>query len=591
MTAPAPIGMETQVGGQLIMPRVSQLGATPQVGQPTTGWDPSSMSASPYAEMASMASAPSGQASPQPASSPWGGVSGAALTPYGPDNDLRGTSVLPSDSERTQAASGQADNAYNAYSNYELPQWNSTGPYQSGNSMDGIQPVSTSPVAGPDYGASRNALGGAGATAEQLGQQALLGLGGIGSAPSVTFNGQAASAGFGDAAAATGGAFAYDPTTGQARGMTLDRLSQMSAPDRQALALQTLEALEAQSLPAYEQAQRQVGQKAAALGRIGSGVTTNELGDLALQREKALGQQRSLLSAEAAAAQLQDQIDYTNVANNVFGSFAGADQQAKSLDLQRASILNQAAQGQLGVAEGAMNASSENARNALTGQGLQLDKASLIRGLGQDAWGRGIDTAGLERDYAQGTYNANVDNENRKLGVDQFNTGLAQDKVKFNEDRDRYGYESGVNERNAGWQAGLDQGTFLGQQAASAGARENQMRGIDLSNREELRGERDFQNSMARQAQQDQIAMQQFYEWLNSQNIDNATQLYGSGQTGNPGAVYGQQAGYYGDLAQDYNGQAGDAAALLPYIYNRNRVTSPASSSPAVRWIDDYAIA
>lgn len=494
---------------------------------------------------------------------------GANLTSFGTGNDLRGTAILPTDSARTTAASTAADTAYGNYAGYQLPTFSSLSPYASKNSMDGIAPLTTTAVQGPDFTAARSALNPS--AAEGYASQAASAMGGPIGAQGVSFNGAGALAGFEDAANATGGAFSYGGDTNAARAMTLQRLSQMQTPDRQKLALDTYQALADESAPQYEQTLRSVGQKAAALGRIGSGVTTNELGDVTLARERSLGNLRSQLAADAAGKALQDQIDYTGAASGVFGQFAGADQSAKGLDLQRASVLNSTAQGKLGVAQADTEAQGMNARNALEAGSLNLQRASQLRGLGQDAWQRSVDTAGLEERAGNARYMADTANTDRQLGVDRSNVQLAQDKVNFNEGRDRYGYESGVAERNAGWSAAKDRGTFLGQQAGALGDREGQQRTVDANNRTELRGERGYQNDMANKAQSDRIAAAQFAQWLQTQGIGNATTLYGAGQGGNVGGAYGDMASNYGQQAGGLYGSAGELAQLIPYLSQLKR--------------------
>jgi hypothetical protein len=63
-----------------------------------------------------------------------------------------------------------------------------------------------------------------------------------------------------------------------------------SAPDRAQLAAQALQLQRTMTEPQFQQDMRSVGQKAAAFGRTGAGMTTNELTDVALAREKNLNQ-------------------------------------------------------------------------------------------------------------------------------------------------------------------------------------------------------------------------------------------------------------------------------------------------------------
>lgn len=86
------------------------------------------------------------------------------------------------------------------------------------------------------------------------------------------------------------------------------QLGELQGPDRGQLAAQTFNLLREQTEPAYQQALQGVGRRAATLGRIGSGVTTTELGDVTLQREKALAQAQQGLSLQAAGQTLQDRL-------------------------------------------------------------------------------------------------------------------------------------------------------------------------------------------------------------------------------------------------------------------------------------------
>jgi len=85
-----------------------------------------------------------------------------------------------------------------------------------------------------------------------------------------------------------------------------------NTPDRGELARQAYEEIAASSEPDFEKAQRGIGQNAAALGRIGSGITTTELGDLGLQRAKYLGGVQKQLATESAQQTLADRLARLN---------------------------------------------------------------------------------------------------------------------------------------------------------------------------------------------------------------------------------------------------------------------------------------
>jgi len=92
------------------------------------------------------------------------------------------------------------------------------------------------------------------------------------------------------------------------------------APDRGQLAQQTFQQLTDITEPQYQQDLRQVGQSAAQYGRLNSGLTTSELGDVGLQRQKYLGNLAQQLSTQSAGQTLQDRLSQ-------LGALSGLDQQ------------------------------------------------------------------------------------------------------------------------------------------------------------------------------------------------------------------------------------------------------------------------
>ena len=119
------------------------------------------------------------------------------------------------------------------------------------------------------------------------------------------------------------------PDTTAARGAVSSGLAGLgTAPDRATLAGQTYGQLEAQSQPEYEKELRDVGGRAATLGRIGSGVTTSELGDVAMNRQKYLGNLREQLATQSAGQTMQDRLNQLGAAQGVLGQLSGLDQQS-----------------------------------------------------------------------------------------------------------------------------------------------------------------------------------------------------------------------------------------------------------------------
>jgi hypothetical protein len=85
-----------------------------------------------------------------------------------------------------------------------------------------------------------------------------------------------------------------------------------TGPDRQALASRAFERLGAETAPRFQQELRGVGQRAAALGRVGAGLTTSDLGTVQQRREEFLGRAREGLSDRAAGQELGDRIASLN---------------------------------------------------------------------------------------------------------------------------------------------------------------------------------------------------------------------------------------------------------------------------------------
>lgn len=569
--------MTTALRGQTPRPqfdagRAAWLAAGGQDGGTAQNMTPAQMAAiRPPLPRASATGGPTPGNAAGGAPNPWG-QQGARLQNFGPGNDLRGTSILPQNSARTNTAQGQADNAFGDVANFQLPQWNSLNPYSSRNSMDGIQGLSTAPVAGPDFGGARGAVAGALPRATQFTDAAA---GALGSVGGVSFDGSAAENTWQAAQSAvpTGDVFGRD--TGDARAITLARLQQQQAPDRQRLALENMDLLEERSRGGFEQAQRQLGQRAAALGRVGSGMTTTGLSDLGLARERELSLARRELAAEAAGQSLSDQLDFTNSANSVFSNFAGADSEGQRIQLARAGLIKDIGDSRLGAARAATDAQSANAD-------VGLRRASQLGQLGNDTFSRGMDMGRFERDLANDTAGMSERNENRRLDVGRDNIRLQQDQTNFREDADRFGYNSGVNERNAGWNAARDRGNFLQDRANTLGNRETQVRGQDVSDRNELRGERTFQNNQALDARDNRINMNQFAQWLQSQNIGNATGLFGAGQRGDVGGALGNQAAGFGQQAQSGYQAAGDLMRMLPFLSGRGGAGSAPVIDPSM---------
>lgn len=117
----------------------------------------------------------------------------------------------------------------------------------------------------------------------------------------------------------------YDPSSeaGRSRQITMDLLERLGgAPDRRTMAADTFNLLREESRPAYEQDLRTVGQRAGALGRVGAGMTTNELTDVYTTRERDLDLNQRRLALEAGNLEMSDmlgRLDASSAAASRFG--------------------------------------------------------------------------------------------------------------------------------------------------------------------------------------------------------------------------------------------------------------------------------
>lgn len=282
--------------------------------------------------------------------------------------------------------------------------------------------------------------------------------------------------------------FGYSGQTGGARDITMQQLQQMSGqtPDRAKLAADTYQLLLERSQPGHEQGIRALGRNAARLGRIGSGLTTNELTDYETQRERGLDQSRRQLATESAGLSLQDVIDRVNTARGVSDSFAGQDVSMGGLNLS------------------AYNSGQGNEQRRF---GNMLDLAQFQRGLGQDWEGSQV----RERDYGTGIQDRNADLARSRFG-------------------DFAGYES-------------------------------QLSNEDYRGRNEMRGERDYQYGLSRDAQGDAIGAQNAQQnWLD-RLFDRGATMTDAGYRGSPADMYGQRADQYGGQAADAFSTWGPALA------------------------------
>lgn len=434
---------------------------------------------------------------------------------FGATNNLIGTQINPTNSAQTNQAQNWTSTSGQQYNTYQLP------------TFQGVQPLS--------FGTERGMLNGANGQYQGLSYnfnpanaqygQAQQGLASAANAATPYYSQAAGMVG----GLTAGGGYSQAADVGAARAKTMSALDALDGPDRSKLAADQMALLEAQSQPGFENAQRQVGQKAAAFGRIGSGITTTELGDLALQREKNLSQTRQQLSLDTAAKTMDDRMARLNAAQGVATGFGGMDQNAAQIN----------------------DAAAANNAN------VKLSSANLLRGIGGDQYSMGRDRSQLSMDV--GDRYGQQARDTTGLGERQadFQRGIANDLGGFTRDE----YSAGVNERNTARDDQFRVGDFLGNRFDRNAGYLNQTQGQDRANRNELRGERDYQYGLSQDALQNDFQRSAFEESLRNGRYNRAqgTASLGFGAP-SPYGAYMDAANTAGGNAQDLYGAIGNYA-------------------------------
>jgi hypothetical protein len=115
----------------------------------------------------------------------------------------------------------------------------------------------------------------------------------------------------------------FDPATQRARELVSGGLEGLQGPDRGQLAMDAFQRFQEQGEPQFQQRLQDVGRRAAALGRVGAGMTTSDLGDVTTRREQELTREQGRLSGEAAGLTLQDRLAAQSGLESGAGTLAG----------------------------------------------------------------------------------------------------------------------------------------------------------------------------------------------------------------------------------------------------------------------------
>lgn len=478
--------------------------------------------------------------------------SGTGSTPYAntttinPANDLRNQQI-------TTTSSNPATQGYvNAAAAKVAGQPNYTG-YRATNPNDGYTQRADAYTgqAGAGYDAA-DASGG-------LARGALAGAG-FGAGANATINptigGDWAARAMQQAQGGAGaGGVSYGGDTGRLRGQVGQGVDTLyGTPDRSKLAADAFGLLQDQYAPKYEGDLRRVNAAAAAGGRVGAGMTTNDLTGVQQAKDNYFSQQARGLATDAAGQTLADNINRLNATQGAFGQLAGTDQST-------AQIGNQAAIANTGARQSGLSLAGNLAQQAF---GQQSDNRNYAMGLDQAknnlAFGRADLERGIGSDLRQSA-------QGRSSLADQaFSRGSSLRGENRLDQLNSHGFEQDQNSADLSRLGAM--GQLQGQQFSQ-----------DQIQANNLRDERDYQNRMEAQGYQrgrDQYTTQQ-------DQIDRKMQRRGmeigwaqNGFTGNPTGVLQGQANQYGqDASQAFGGagalanawaQQGRGAARYPMV-------------------------
>ena len=459
-------------------------------------------------------------------------VPGSTITPFGPRHgDLRGGMVTPGPSPRTTAAAGRTDAAADRAAGFSLP--TAVGSYadnfagrlrQSPVGFQGVDPNVTQDRVQTDV--SRRMVD-----------------------PRVQFQSVNTDLSIGER---------IRPEDSQdllrfrgQRAVAADAVSRGN--DRSSIARDRLSAFDARAEPRIRDQLRSVGQRAAALGRIGMGETSVE----ALRPYTDYLSQRAALEKDLAADTAAGEIEDRRAALDAARALVGEEE---AFGAGRRSELRGERSFETAVGESNINrrigerdtSLGVQERNIARDLGLSAEEAALME--------RNLARRGSERDSATA-----LTERNRARAVGERDTAM------------------GLTERNHGREfdanrAALEMAAGLGgvEQAGNLarvntfGGLEDDLFGREADQREELRTERDYQSLVERQALEDAIRQQQM-EWGREGDLwnrDFAEDTLAAGL--NPAGVYMGGAGLYGQAGA---GAYGGAADLLGQWLARERGT------------------
>lgn len=510
---------------------------------------------------------------------------GPGMGTFNANSNLINSQITPQNSALTNWSQGYTQSAGDRYANFEFAPWQSVRQPSFGQSRDLLTGANTDvkglnynwEQANTQYGNAQNAL----TNAANAGRASLQGLQGLGVG---SFAGGGANmADFGKSEAMLNNAmsgdlgqnFTYQGDTASARAALVPALQRaMNAPDRGQIAAESLNLLEQRSQPGFEQSLRAVTARNAAMGRRGSGITTNELGDVTLARERELGLARRDLANEAAARSLQDNMDRTNLALGVTQGLGSEDRGQYGVR-QSAAELALRGSGQL-ASNASFNASQGEAASQRAAQGAQFG-ANFQRGVAGDIYGMGRDQSRLAMDVGDRYGDQQRDTIGLGITKGNFQRGVGNDLAGLDQNQ----FSNAFNERNAGRQDEFNRGNFSRNQFGDFANFLGNQQGNDRANRNEWRGERDYQYGLSRDAINDAYRQQGWEEQLRNNRYTRGLGManFGYGTQGQYSDALGNAANRADNQANDNYGAFASFMQQLANMYGRGNT----SGGPAPR--------
>lgn len=244
--------------------------------------------------------------------------------------------------------------------------------------------------------------------------------------------------------------YAPSADTNALRQKYLDSINGLQGPDRNQLASDAFALMREESEPGFQSALRDVNRSAAAMGRQGAGMTTNDLGTVAQRREEALARAQKGLSLDAAGQTLDDRFRIASGVGEGYDRIANQDLSSSVAAQNRWGGGMDALEKALGYQfdlEGLRRKEGESDRS------YGLDRAGAFSGLAGQASGEGRAMRNEyrgERDYQTDASQRGIDNavkqrlmEDDLLGS-EFDRNQREQSQLFNQGYS--GYQSAQNE-------------------------------------------------------------------------------------------------------------------------------------------------